>query len=288
MVLKRNFARYAATSDAVYLFADIQEFLTREIPSGISSIPYGAGTLDLQLERRESESLIVVFHAAANPSTLTLPIFVGHKITRQVDASILFVSDPSLDFGIPTGWYAGDAYRPLQRDLVAIISHVAHEVAAQHLVFQGASAGGFASLFYSHHFPGSLAIAINPQTDLNKHHAERVDTYLEACWNGKSGTPEPCLNLLQLYRNSFPNYVLYLQNREDHFHVEKHYVPWAETFAASYGKLWSTLAGNWGEGHAAPPPFFQAALFDYALSFEGNWAEMMCSDDFEPTPSLDS
>ena len=36
MVLKRNFARYAATSDAVYLFADIQEFLTREIPSGIS------------------------------------------------------------------------------------------------------------------------------------------------------------------------------------------------------------------------------------------------------------
>lgn len=286
MALKRNFSRYAATSDTVYLFHDLQDYLNSEIPTGISSIAYGFGTLDTQLIRRDSATLIVVFHAAANPATLTLPIFIGHKITRETDASVLFVSDPSLDFRIPSGWFAGDAARPLQQDLVKVIRHVSQSVLAKHIIFQGSSAGGFASMFYSHEFPGSLAIAVNPQTNLRNHYPERVNPYLNACWADLSDQPVPTLDLLELYEESFPNFLLYLQNRRDSFHIEHHYTPWANAFDGLFGERWSTLAGDWGDGHAAPPPFFQAAIFDFALSFQGDWAELLRSDDFEATPGL--
>lgn len=285
-MLKRNFARYASTSDFVYLFNNVDDFLSSEITSGIFSIGYGSGTLDLQLIRRNSSNLVIVFHAAANPETLTLPIFVGHNITRDIDASVLLVSDPSLDFGIPIGWFAGDAHRSLQQDLTKIIVHVAGDLEAEHLVFQGSSAGGFAAMFYSHQFPGSLAIPVNPQTDVRNYHADKVDLYWQTCWSGSSQT-HPTLDLLRIYGTSFPNFVLYLQNRSDEFHVERHYQPWAAKFSDRYRIKWSALFGEWGVGHAAPPPFFQAALLTFALTFKGDWAELLKSEDFEPGPDLE-
>ena len=49
MPLKRNYARYAPTSGGnVYLYRDLEEFINCEPLTGISSISYGVGTLDLQ------------------------------------------------------------------------------------------------------------------------------------------------------------------------------------------------------------------------------------------------
>ena len=77
---------------SVYLFRSIAEFEAAEVPAGISSIAYGAGTLDLLLVHRPSQNLVVIFHAAADPATVSLPIFVGQGITQNLDASVLFLS----------------------------------------------------------------------------------------------------------------------------------------------------------------------------------------------------
>lgn len=283
MPLKRNFARYAPTSGSdVYLYRRLEEFLDSEPFTGISSISYGAGTLDLQLISRESQNLVTVFHAAADPAKTTLPVFVGHKITQDLDASILLVSDPSLDFAIPIGWFAGDHERRLQHDLAQAIQHVAVAVGARNLIFQGSSAGGFAALYYAHGFPGSLAVAVNPQTNIAAYHADKVAQYFNSCWNGTPPLPAQAVtDLLQLYDGSFSNCVLFLQNQQDQFHIENHYRPWAARFKDLYAEKWCTLQGDWGKGHAAPPPELQELVLKFALSFEGDWGSLMKEEDFE-------
>lgn len=282
MHIKRNFARYSHLSgEDVYLYRNLGEFLDQVPDTGISSILYGQGTLDLQLIDRKSENLVVIFHAAADPAKTTLPIFVGHGITRNLDASVLFVSDPSLDCGIPIGWFAGDNNRHLQKDLTEVIHHIANGLGANNIIFQGSSAGGFAALFYSHAFPSSLAIPVNPQTDISKYHPDKVITYINTCWGGVHPTPSQAeTNMLETYTSSFPNHVLFLQNRKDHFHLDNHYRPWAEMFSECYGERWCTLQGDWGEGHAAPPAYLQEVVLQFCLSFSGRWDELMKEDDF--------
>lgn len=283
MPLKRNYARYAPTSGGnVYLYRDLEEFINCEPLTGISSISYGVGTLDLQLIRRETPNLVVVFHAAADPATSTLPIFVGQSITHDLEASILYLSDPSLDFGIPIGWFAGDKSRNLQRDLRRLIRHVALSTGARNIIFQGSSAGGFAALHYSHELPGSLAIAINPQTNISAYHADKVAQYFNTCWNGHPPQPTQAItDLLELYGDSFSNNALFLQNRGDQFHIENHYRPWASLFEDLYAEKWCTLQGDWGNGHAAPPPDLQELVLKFALTFDGDWSSLMKEEDFE-------
>ena len=284
MPLKRNFARYASsnTDGSVYLYRSLSEFESSPVTGGISSIAYGEGTLDLLLTRRESSNLVVIFHAAADPTSISLPVFVGQGITQNLDSSVLFVSDPALDLQIPIGWYTGDKERHLQHDLHRVIHQIALAVGAENIVFQGSSAGGYAALTYSHAFPDSLAIAVNPQTDIYRYHQAKVDQYLSACWNGlKPDVGTAVTNAISLYSESFPNYVLYAQNQHDEFHILNHYEPWARRFDNLNGTRWQKIEGDWGDGHAPPPPFLQEALLQYALSFEGRWDELIIKGDFD-------
>lgn len=282
MQIKRNYARYSYQSgEDVYLYRTMEEFLAQAPATGIASIIYGQGTLDLQIINRHSENLVVVFHAAVDPTKTTLPVFVGHGITKNLNASVLLISEPSLDFGIPIGWFAGDQERHLQKDLTRAIRHIANSVGAENIIFQGNSAGGFAALFYSHEFPGSLAIPVNPQTNIVKYHPDKVIQYLNACWEGSSPTTtQACTNLLELYTSSFPNFVLFVQNTQDQFHITNHYQPWEELLSEKLGNSWCTLQGDWGEGHAAPPAYLQELILEFCLSFNGKWGLLMKEDDF--------
>lgn len=278
MHMRRDYSRYAPAEVSTHRSLD--DFLSGRVADGVHAIGYGDGVLDLQLVQRESRALIVAFHAAVDPAAATLPVFTGRKVTRGLDASVLFVSDPSLERGMSIGWFAGDSRRPLQTDLVHVIQHVAAQVGAEQIILEGCSAGGFAALYFSHQIPGSLAVAMNPQTDFMKYYPGRVRAYVDTCWpEGADGAVTA--DLVAAYASSCPNYVLYLQNRDDAFHIQQHYRPWAETLEREYGQKWCALPGDWGEGHAAPPSFVQEAVLAYALSFEGNWDALMRDEEFQ-------
>ena len=277
MHIRRDYSRYAPAEVSTHRSLD--EFLSGRVADGVHAIGYGDGVLDLQLVQRASRALIVAFHAAVDPAAATLPVFTGRKVTQDLNTSVLFVSDPSLEHGMSIGWFAGGSLRPLQTDLVHVIQHVAAEVGAEQVILEGCSAGGCAALHFSHQIPGSLAVAMNPQTDFMKYYPGRVRAYVNTCWpEGVDGAVST--DLVAAYASSFPNYVLYLQNRDDAFHIRNHYGPWAETLGREYGQKWCALPGDWGEGHAAPPSFVQEAVLSYALSFEGDWAALMRDEEF--------
>lgn len=277
MHMRRDYSRYAPAKVRTHR---LDGFLGSSVGEGIHAITYGDGVLDLQLVSQESRALIVAFHAAVDPSDATLPVFTGRRVTQSLDASVLFVSDPSLEHGMSIGWFAGDSRRPLQKDLVHVIEHVAAQVGAEQIILEGCSAGGFAALYFSHQIPGSLAVAMNPQTDMMKYYHGRVCEYVETCWpEGIDGAVTA--DLVATYASSFPNKVLYLQNRDDAFHIQNHYRPWANALSDRYGVDWCALPGDWGEGHAAPPSFVQEAVLEYALSFDGDWDALMRDEEFQ-------
>ena len=279
MHMRRDYSRYAPAKVSTHRGLD--DFLSGRVADGTHAIVHGDGFLDLQLVQRDSRVLVVAFHAAVGPAAATLPVFTGRKATQELDASVLFVSDPSLERGMSIGWFAGDSRRPLQTDLLNVIKHVAAQVGAEQIILEGCSAGGFARLYFSQQLPGSLAVAMNPQTDFMKYYPGRVREYVNTCWpEGVDGAVTA--DLVAAYASSFPNYVLYLQNRDDAFHIQQHYRPWAEALGREYGQKWcALLPGDWGEGHAAPPSFVQEAVLAYALSFEGDWAALMRVEEFQ-------
>lgn len=272
---ERDYSRYAGD---VYTYGSLDEFAAGNVPSGIHAMSYGAGSLEVRLVRRSSNALVVAFHAAVDLTAATLPVFTGQKVTQDLDASVLFVSDPSLELGLSIGWFAGDRERPLQRDLVRVIEHVVAELGAAVVVCQGSSAGGFAALYYSLQLPGSLAVAMNPQTSIMKYYQPRVRDYVDTCWPG--GADDVTTDLVAAYSAAMPNKVLYLQNRDDAFHIRNHYRPWADALSDRYGVDWCAMPGDWGDGHAAPPSFVQSAVLEYALSFGGDWAALVRDDEF--------
>ena len=111
MVLKRNYARYGATTtffDSVETFLASPALNSAPTETEAISIHYGTAFLDLLVEDRGANTTIVLFHAAIDPSKTTLPIFVGRQIVEEIDANLVFVSDPALDHGVSIGWFTGD------------------------------------------------------------------------------------------------------------------------------------------------------------------------------------
>ncbi|OFT72725.1 hypothetical protein HMPREF3145_00865 [Corynebacterium sp. HMSC05C01] len=254
----------------------VQSFLQMGLESGVHEIGYGGNTLDLMLEKAPSKNLLVIFHAAAGLSHTT-PIFTGRKIAQSADASTLFVSDPSLDLGVRIGWFAGDESRPLQIDLPRVIQHVASSTDAERIIFFGPSAGGFASLYYSHMFPNSLSVAVNPQTAISRYYGHLAESYYSAAWPHEERRLGLVDDIVPLYQDEFTNYVFYMQNSQDDFHIKHHLRPWEEATSSSFGSRWFLLSDDWGDGHTPPPAFFLESILQFATTFEGGWDELIQS-----------
>lgn len=282
MSFVRHYARY---DDRTVFHDSLTSFLSCPVAAGINTIATDSTPLDIHIVDRQAATTIVIFHAAANPAEVSLPLFVGQQLTEHLPANLVFVSDPALDRGVPVGWFAGDESHPFQEDLVRIIAHVQDGLTtADHLIFFGPSAGGFASLYFSHHFPGSLAIVANPQTNIEKYNKEHVEFYRQGCWSGKAlANTSITYDVVPLYRESFPNWVAYLQNKDDALHVEEHLEPW-RTAAGAFPDRWRTLPGDWGEGHAPAPLYLLVGILGYAIAVEGDW-EAFLADEMFTQPS---
>ena len=276
MPRQRDLSRYVSNGVPLIQHQSVQSFLQMDLKSGVHEISYGDGTLDLLVEKSPSKSLLVIFHAAAGLSHTT-PIFTGRRIAQSADASILFVSDPSLDLGVRIGWFAGDQYRPLQTDLPRIIQHVASNTGADRIIFFGPSAGGFASLYYSHVFPNSLSVAVNPQTAISRYYGHLAESYYSAAWPDEEQRLGLVDDIVPLYQDEFTNYVVYMQNSQDDFHIKHHLRPWEEATSSSLGSRWFLLCDDWGDGHTPPPAFFLESVLQFATTFEGGWDELIQS-----------
>lgn len=279
MVFVRNYHRYNTPS---VLHESLAEFYDSPITPGIQIIPCGEHLLELMISDRSAATTIVIFHAAARVDT-DLPLFVGQQLTNDLEANIIFVSDPLLGRDNPIGWFTGSPDFALQDELVKLIEHIQTGLGhANNLCFYGPSAGGFAALYYSHHFPGSLAISANPQTNIRDYQANKVKEFLDSSWAGASISEVPATtNLLPLYTETFPNHVAYLQCVNDTLHLEKHARPWAKATERNADRR-AFIVDDWGAGHAPPPPFLLRGILEYAVALEGDWSTLLADELFTP------
>lgn len=255
-------------------YESLDQFLASEINQGISSVRYGNVHIDLFVEDRNCETTVVVFHTALNPSMVTTPVFVGRGLLEGLDVNVICCSDPALELGVGLGWFIGKKGLDFQEDLTRAIGHVLTSFGShKHLVFYGPSGGGFAALYYSSRFPGSLAIPVNPQTDIDDYAEEAVKSYCTIAWGTDAGASVPAVtDLRPQYSGEIPNHVLYLQNLGDRAHINQQLIPFLNSVSEKHKVL--IHLGKWGIGHRAPSPEIQSPFIEAAVQVKGDWAQL--------------
>ncbi len=298
MTTHRDLSRYP--DQVVHHHDGIAEFCRSPLVPGIASVAYHGSPLDLLVKPVPgADTVVVCFHAALRAGA-TRPVFTGLGLTGGLPAHQVFVSDPSLelDDSLLLAWFAGSTGRPLQTDLRVVLDHVLRELGARHVVFFGPSGGGFAALHYSWWFPGSLAVAVNPQVVLGRYEPRRhLVTFGRVCFG--ASTPQELdvalaerftSDLREPYAGGFTNTVAYLQNRGDEHHVTQHMQPFLRGLPPSPDV--HLYLGEWGSGHVAPPRGVLTDLLDRAVRSRGDWAAALDVPEVvrghEVLPALDS
>lgn len=280
--LRRDYDRFTV---GVTAYESVNDFISRGPNVGVSSITYGEGSLDLFVEDRGSQTTVIVFHAALSRRVATYPVFSGLRMLADVPVNVVCVSDPSLRLGLSLAWFAGNASQPLQNDLPAVLAHVlgAFE-GARHNIFFGGSGGGFASLYYSRLFPSSLALAVNPQTALERYVPSAVTRYSEIAWGVSDIRNAPIRSdLADHYTGSFTNTVGFIQNLQDGHHRKHQMLPWLRSFSTPSDNVHLLLDG-WGKGHVVPPVQFLSSILKSLAGVDGEWVDALSPAGFQQAP----
>lgn len=283
MPLKRDIDRFQRT---IYNFRNLDDFYSASLESGIYSINYGGRPLEILTEFRQSPTTLIIFHAALSPTVKSTPVFSGLEISKDIYANIICISDPSLDLGLDLAWFAGNSAQPLQRDLPLVIRKILNNFSPnQRIIFFGASGGGFASLFYSYFFPGSIAVPMNPQTNIFKYSETVTLRYLEKGWNISSLNKDfyPFIyDLTNLYKNGFSNHIAYIQNIQDAHHRDNHIAPWMRGIIPNSPRLHIHI-DDWGAGHVVPNQSFTHEILKGLVESE-NFIDFLNSKSFITAP----
>lgn len=171
-----------------------------------------------------TSTLVVVFHGAVDQAKRRLPAFQPF-FSDVAGAHQLAISDPTLtkSTALKAAWFAGSADLPLQQVMPRLLARVSQMLGVRRTIYFGASAGGFAALFYSHAHPNSLALVVNPQINLLTYLQGPITLYRETCWPRVKATAElasvACVNVADLYAQSVPNFVCVLNATGDRYHI---------------------------------------------------------------------
>lgn len=265
-------------SDSVRVIPSVKSFLSLDlIPTGTFTVLDNNVPIDMHYEDRGFDTTVVFFHAALGPHVKKLPVFLGRSFSRPVRANRLFVGDPSLtlDDRLRLAWYAGNFQQPLlQESLSLLFKKICGK---NRMVYFGASGGGYASLYYSGIHAGSLAIPINPQTNISRYNTDFVSKWSEICWKRPyNAEDDVCLNtsitnLVAMYSTKRMNHVLYIQNSGDIHHVDEHWRPFSEHIHP--GNHMEPVIHYVGEGHIPPTPDQLTEALQAAVN-ETDWAKL--------------
>lgn len=288
----RNTTKFSAYERSTY--ESIDDFQTAPTKPGFLTIDYNGSPLDLLRVDNNSATTVVVFHSSLSESVTSIPVFSGMGVLSGLDANVISVSDPTLELHslLKLSWFAGNRNQPLQRDLPAILKKILDEQGARHVIFFGASGGGFAALYYSAYFPGSLAIPLNPQTVIRTFPERAVLSYGRVGFGAR--TIEQARNLLvssitddlrDVYRGGMSNTIAYVQNVMDSHHLYRHMIPFLRAIPQTTDV--AALLGDWGKGHIAPPKEVVRQILEVSVGANGKWVDALASIGFTLAPDPD-
>lgn len=228
-----------------HIYQGLSGFLEAEISSGIHSFQEQGRMMDLLYEERDSNTLVVFFTAAVQPQS-SYPYFSGRGVAAGTGHSLLAFSDPSIavDGGLSTNWTLGDSAYQYHKDVPSIIRKISGH---RKIIFVGASAGGFPSLYYGSLFPDSVSLVMNPRTNVftPPTHIQFSNRHLFP-----DMSPKQIAEIIPTRLGKAKNTVVYLQNCSDDRYYSSHALPYLANQADTGNVFWKL--GQWGEGHVAP------------------------------------
>lgn len=275
----RNTERYHLPTS--YL-PNVIELARINISNGVYVIGDSEQTqIDIMINPEPNASTIIFyFSPALTNSKATVPYFVGVDLLRGLNAHRVYLSDPALALhdDVTAGWFLGHHDLPnLQQQMHEIIKTIQTALGARHVVFVGGSSGGFAAMYFAANHEGSLAMVVNPQTNVLNYHQYHVARYARHAWGLRSfeqvarDLPKRvCTNLCTPNFSPQPHHVLYLQNANDEHHVINHLAPFAR-HPVGTRNVRVILGQDWGMGHIAAPKETQQPLLDQAIKSDGSW-----------------
>lgn len=243
--------REIKTNPPVYKIGSIKTLEnTLDPPNGTYEF---AGALPIHVfwNNRFKDTTVVAFSAAVAKEVKTVPVFSGRRVTNGIPANLLLISDPSLqlDNDLNLGWYQGNYKQPaLEKTIHSIIQAFVKNTRA---IFIGGSGGGYAALVQNSLTPNSVAIAINPQTNIQKY--PYFGIYLEKAWNiAPDDLPSITIrtSVLESYSRPLTSNVVYVQNTGDRIHVRDHWMPFKRS--TNENNLFE-YCDYFGDGHVSPP-----------------------------------
>lgn len=251
-----------------------------------------------------SDTLVVALHGAMTADKHHLPRFEWLRTLSATPYSAMYFSDPTLRLtnDLLLSWYMGLRDHNLYPLLAERIRTVQEALGAKQVVLIGSSGGGFASLQVSSHLPGSVAVAFNPQTDLNRYlvsgsrkvqrrFIELVMPHLapsgiealpaEGDWFGDLGDRA---SVLRRYRTKRNNRVLLVQNRLNVHHLEEHYAPFIDLVARTQEPGHTRVKLYDGpDGHKPPAPREFIAMLSDAVKWISGISGDLESEEVQPT-----
>lgn len=202
-------------------------------------------SLELLLDPKISDQLIVSFHGALDRSKCSIQCFERRDTIASHDASGLYFSDPLLSRSpeLEAAWFEGGEELGIIESAVAVTKRLANDLGAAKVIYSGSSSGGFAALQASALHDGSLALTFNPVTAIGNHTVDSNScaaqrAYVAAVWPeayvSMLGQTESLLDFesltsprtsaLKTYESPRMNHVLMCINVNDP-HFGKHYLP---------------------------------------------------------------
>lgn len=288
----RDLSRF---EDQVHEFASIDDFLRSEVPEGILSIDYHGSPLDILNRPRGHAVTMFSFHAALSLRMTVLPAFTGIGVAEEAGVNLVCIADPSLylDEDLRLAWFAGSIRQPLQRDLPAVLAHIAHSHGDTAQIFFGASGGGFAALNYARHVPGSVVVPLNPMTHLDMRPNDALAPYLRACFSAEGAEAhrrvlkqEIVSDIALPYALEVQQSIAYVQNISDSVYYYRHLHPFLRKVPSIPAVR--LLLGDWGRGHVPPDKVFVARLIRTLAAAAPHWDAALEDLGFLKAPTVES
>lgn len=192
----------------------------------------------------DSDALFVLMPSAVSRSSSVLPVFHRWTWAGQgiFPGHVLCIADPTLELQdeLQLGWCLGNKTHPAVEDLAKLVIKIAEakNIPNHRIIVYGSSAGGFAALALAAAIDGSIAVAINAQTDILSYDRRgQVELVRQACFDGLHDEAirlefEDRVNMSARWKDATTSKALLVQNELDSHHFEVHFKP-----------FWSSLGG---------------------------------------------
>lgn len=251
----------------------------RFVSEGHYAVRFEDFVLDLYFVPSSKRRALIFSPGYLDRKNFAIPYFQRTSWLPELGGVGISLTDPTLalaeDFGV--GWFAGTKRCHYLLEIAKFLARLIEtlEIPAERTLFFGSSAGGFASLGFAALLPGSLAFAINPQTDLLRFHA--LGEIANLTRHGFGGISIMALethyhsrfNLAALLRQAghVPQALIW-QNVYDDYHYNRHLIPFmAELTQLHPARIRIEIGADEALGHNPPGLSFLKPYFQEILSW---------------------